>query len=239
MIATKFGMHDGDGDLKTAKQVEAGLHQSLRELRSEYIDIYQLHAVRPEHYALAVDHMLPILQRFQEQGKVRHIGLSEAFLADPAHEAASNAVTGGAWESLMIGFNLLNFSARREVLPSAVENGVGILCMFAVRRALTSLSQARELLTKAREEGQVPDSDEIDWENPLGFLLAETDCESLTEAAYRFARYEPGIDCVLCGTGSVDHLEQNVRDILKAPLPVEVLAKLNRLFGKVDTLTCH
>ena len=55
-------------------------------------------------------------------------------------------------------------------------------------------------------------------------LLASGVCQSLTEAAYRYCRYEPGLDVVLAGTGSADHLLQNVADIQKLPLPAEFIA---------------
>ena len=41
-------------------------------------------------------------------------------------------------------------------------------------------------------------------------LLASGACQSLTEAAYRYCRYEPGLDVVLAGTGSADHLLQKL-----------------------------
>ncbi len=54
---------------------------------------------------------------------------------------------------------------------------------------------------------------------PLGFLVHEGGAESLIDAAYRFARHEPGIDVVLFGTSSVAHLEANIASILRPPLP--------------------
>ena len=43
--------------------------------------------------------------------------------------------------------------------------------------------------------------------------------ESVIDAAYRFARHEPGIDVVLFGTGNVAHLRANIASILRPPLP--------------------
>ena len=55
--------------------------------------------------------------------------------------------------------------------------------------------------------------------------------ESLIDAAYRFARHEPGIDVVLFGTSSVEHLKTNVASILGPPLPADDVARLYTLFG--------
>ena len=53
----------------------------------------------------------------------------------------------------------------------------------------------------------------------------------MTEAAYRFARHEPGVDVVLFGTGDAAHLRANVAALLKPPLPEADRAKLAELFG--------
>ena len=65
----------------------------------------------------------------------------------------------------------------------------------------------------------------------LAFLVHEGGAESVIDAAYRFVRHEPGIDVVLFGTSSVEHLKANVASILGPPLPVEDVARLYTLFG--------
>ena len=59
----------------------------------------------------------------------------------------------------------------------------------------------------------------------------ERAAESVIDAAYRFARHEPGIDVVLFGTSSVEHLKANVASILRPPLPAEDVGRLYALFG--------
>jgi L-galactose dehydrogenase len=54
------------------------------------------------------------------------------------------------------------------------------------------------------------------------------------EAAYRYARHEPGADVVLFGTGNPAHLEANIASILKPPLPAADSARLAELFGELQ-----
>ncbi len=61
--------------------------------------------------------------------------------------------------------------------------------------------------------------------------------KSLIEAAYRFCRHEPGAHVILTGTGSVEHLRENVDAILAPPLPPKLLADLERIFGNVDSVS--
>jgi aryl-alcohol dehydrogenase-like predicted oxidoreductase len=55
----------------------------------------------------------------------------------------------------------------------------------------------------------------------------------MIEAAYRFARHEPGVDVTLFGTGDSAHLKANVAALLKPPLPQGDRDKLGKLFGRL------
>ncbi len=68
-------------------------------------------------------------------------------------------------------------------------------------------------------------------DDPLGFLIHDGGASNLVEAAYRYARHEPGVDVVLFGTGNAAHLRSNVASLLKPPLPDVDRAKLSALFG--------
>ena len=68
-------------------------------------------------------------------------------------------------------------------------------------------------------------------DDPLGFLIHPEGASSLTDAAYRYVRHEPGVDVVLFGTGDAAHLQSNVASILKPPLPAADRAKLQELFS--------
>jgi len=78
--------------------------------------------------------------------------------------------------------------------------------------------------------GQVP-AWLADSEDPLGFLVHADGASSVTDAAYRYVRHEPGVDVVLFGTGDAEHLRTNVASILKPPLPAADVAKLQALFS--------
>jgi len=77
----------------------------------------------------------------------------------------------------------------------------------------------------------------VDARDPLGFVTAHPGVKSLTEAAYRFCRHEPGAHVILTGTGSVEHLRENVESILAPKLPSEITARLAEIFGGVDSVS--
>ena len=122
------------------------------------------------------------------------------------------------------------------MLAATEERDIGVYVMFAVRKALASPDGVRRVVDGLVAAGEL-DPALVDADDPLGFLLGDDGAASLPEAAYRFARHEPGCHVVLTGTGSVDHLAENVASINGPPLPDEHLARLQTLFGHVDTVT--
>ena len=104
--------------------------------------------------------------------------------------------------------------------------------MFAVRNIFSKPDVLKKTFAELAAEGKVPAALAAD-ENPLGFLVHAGGAESVVDAAYRFARHEPGIDVVLFGTGNVAHLRSNVASILRPPLPTADVTKLHELFGEL------
>jgi L-galactose dehydrogenase len=232
-----------EGAATTADDLVKGLEASLRRLGTDHVDIYHLHAVVLDGYAHAREELAPALMRLREQGKIRFIGVTEAFNADPGHAMLARAVADDCWDVMMLGFNVLNQSARRRVLEQTRDKGIGTLNMFAVRQALSRPEKLREVVSKLLEQGLV-DPEQIDRDDPLGFLVDEAGVSAgaggagnVADAAYRFCRDEPGIDVVLSGTGNTRHLEQNVESMLRPPLPEEHRERLMRMFERVDNIS--
>ncbi len=99
--------------------------------------------------------------------------------------------------------------------------------MFVVRNIFSNAAYRAEVVAKLVEQGQLKASDG----DPLGFLISEGRAESITDAAYRYARHEQGTDVILFGTGSKDHVKDNVASILRPALPAPVVERLHTSFG--------
>ena len=85
----------------------------------------------------------------------------------------------------------------------------------------------------------VVDGTIMEDDHPLGFLFHEKGAVSLTDAAYRYCRHEPGIHVVLFSTGNMEHLQANVASLLRPPLAHEDLRIIHEMFGKVDNFSGH
>jgi aryl-alcohol dehydrogenase-like predicted oxidoreductase len=223
VVATKAWIPHGAGR-RAAERAVASLDQSLRRLGTDYVDIFQLHGVAPEAYAEARDVIALALVKEREKGKLRHLGVTETASDDPEHEM---------WEVVMVAFHMMHQNARAKVFPRTIANRVGTLLMFAVRNIFSRPERLAAALRELTQRRELPR-----WlalsRNPLGFLLHEAGAGTITEAAYRFARHEPGVDVVLFGTGDPDHLRTNIASLLAPPLPLADRLTLTKLFGRLS-----
>ena len=220
------------------KNVEKSFDKSLRSLCTDYIDIYHLHAVMPEDYEEVVSNVMPILQKLRDEGKIRFIGITERFDLDSQHVMLQKALKDDYWDVMMVGFNILNQSARERVFPKTTKKNIGTLIMFPVRLALSKPERLKQITDEIIEKEQLDPSD-IDMKNPLGFLIHEGSAINLVDAAYRFCNYEPGTHVILSGTGNIDHLKANIESFSRPPLPDEDILKLKNIFRNVDSVSGH
>jgi aryl-alcohol dehydrogenase-like predicted oxidoreductase len=227
VISTKAIFRGAD---ETAKSVTAKVEASLKRLGLDHVDIFHFHAVGPESYAHHRDVLAPALLRLKEQGKVRHIGITETGPRDPEQKMLAMAIEEGPWEVIMLAYSLMNQGARRSVFPVTKRRGIGTLLMFVVRNIFSNDAYRRDVFAKLVEQGALEASILANGD-PLGFLVTEGGAKSITDAAYRYARHEQGADVILFGTGNKTHVRANVESILRPALPAPVIERLHASFG--------
>jgi L-galactose dehydrogenase len=219
----------------TPQDVVESLEASLKRLGTDYVDIYHLHAVLLQDYEYLLAEIVPTMLRLRDEGKFRYLAISEKWGEDPQHATLQRALDDDVWDVMMVGFNILNQSARERVFRRTIEQDIGVLIMFAVRRALSQPERLQANLKELIERGQLDPAD-LDRDDPLGFLIHEGGAVSLPDAAYRFCRYEPGTHVILSGTGNPAHLEANLASFERPPLPEADRRRLMHVFGRVDSV---
>jgi aryl-alcohol dehydrogenase-like predicted oxidoreductase len=229
IIATKAWIPRPEGRGAADRAVKS-LDNSLRQLDTDYVDVFQLHGVMPGAYDQAVEVIAPALLKQREKGKLRFLGITEAASEDANHDMLQRAVEDGMWDTVMVAFHMMHQNARAAVFPRTMANRVGTLLMFAVRNIFSKPQRLAAALRELTASRQLPHW-LADAPHPLGFLIHEQGASTLTEAAYRFVRREPGVDVVLFGTGNPEHLRTNIASLLKPPLPLADRQTLRKLFG--------
>ena len=218
------------GERITAEQLAAHLDHSLGLLGTDYVDIYFLHGVALSDYDYARDVLAPAILKERDKGKFRWLGITEPAASDPEQAAMRRAVDDPDWDMVMLAFHMLHQTARTHIFPKTQANRTGTALMYVVRNIFSQPGLLAETVRGLIDSGALP-PDCIEPDDPLGFLVHDGGAESLIDAAYRFARHQPGADVVLFGTGNADHLAANIESILKPPLPEADTARLHALFG--------
>ena len=230
VLATKFGgrgVDMGYGPAAGAKGGRAYIRRavdgSLRRLRTDYIDLYQLHV--PD-LATPVEETLAALSELVAEGKVRYIGHSNFSgwrLADAAHLAARHGHT--PFVSAQNHWSLLERQAEADVVPAARHFGLGVLPYFPLANGLLTgkIRQGQEIPAGTRLAGRAGYvTDEklatvealIAWSQEHGVTLLETAIGAL--AAH------PGCTSVIAGATSAEQVKANAAAAEWTPTEAEL-----------------
>ena len=133
VLATKFGMvsHSGDGpghlDSSPAN-VRTALEGSLRRLQTDHVDLYYQHRVDPK---TPIEDTVGAMAELVHEGKVRHIGLSEAWVGTIRRAHAVHPIT-----ALQSEYSLFTRDQEEEVLPLLRELGIGFVAYSPLGRGM-------------------------------------------------------------------------------------------------------
>jgi L-galactose dehydrogenase len=217
-------------NLYPAAQIVEGLDDLLRKLRTDYVDVFHLHALTVPRFDHAINEVVPALMCEREKGKFRFLGATEAPTQELQHQAMRRALDLDLFDVVMVAFQLFHQNARELIFPTTRERKVGTMLMFVVRNVFAQPEHLRATVRRLAAEGLVPAA-LADKDNPLDFLMHAGGASDPVDAAYRYARHEPGADIVLFGTGDPDHLRRNITSITAPPLPEADRALVRELFG--------
>jgi len=233
VIATKFGMdtrglNGPDWGVRGSRRyVRRAVESSLRRLRTDHVDLFQMHAPDP---VTPIEETLAALHELVLEGKVRYIGTSN-FAAWQVVDADWSARTAGAtpFVSAQNRYNLLDRRAEAELVPAAEQVGVGLIPYVPL---------ASGLLTGKYRRGQAaPDGTRL-TRMPDRLARADFDrieaLESLAGAwgvdlptlALGGLAAQPAVATVIAGARTPDQLRANVASIAWEPT-LEQLAAID------------
>jgi aryl-alcohol dehydrogenase-like predicted oxidoreductase len=229
-LATKFGMrrdpHVPGG--ASPAYVRSAVEASLSRLRTDHIDLYQLHEPRPE---TPIADTLGALDELVREGKVREIGCSN-FSAEQLREAR-DAATGARFVSVQNELNLLDRTDVEEGLAESEQEGLAYLPYFPLasgrltgkyRRGEAPRQGTRIGAWYDEEEKKEALSDEVfDRIEALERLAAERD-HTLLELAFAWLLAHRPVASVIAGATSADQVRANVAAASWQLSPAELAA---------------
>jgi aryl-alcohol dehydrogenase-like predicted oxidoreductase len=231
-VATKY-LPGNRERLLTPDEVRTTVVERLAALGRERLDLLQIHSVLPDRYEIVRDTHLPVLEELRADGLITAIGITEMFQFDTGHQTLAKALADRCWDTVMVGYNLLNTSGGSRVIQPAASAGAGVIVMFAVREALVDFDRLRTHLTT------VDHLSPAEIEDRLARLatLVEEEGGTLIDLAYRFASSTAGTSTILVGTGNPAHLADNRATFELEPLNPQRVAEIGAVFGDLDVLS--
>jgi aryl-alcohol dehydrogenase-like predicted oxidoreductase len=237
VIATKFGMPMDDGSQGAhPAYVRRACDASLRRLRTDRIDLYQLHRPDPE---VPIAETLGALGELVQAGKVRAIGHSN-LSPQEMDEAEATAATCAVprFECAQDRWNLLERGLERDVLPAIERNGLALLPYFPLASGLlTGKYRAGEdpeptwrlaTLPDDRREAQLAEDRLATVERLRTF--AEDRGHTLLELAISWLASQPVVSSVIAGATRPAQVAANVESA-GWTLEDEDLAEIDQLTG--------
>src|SRR5262249_36714508 len=210
VLARKFGLQmDDAGKLKGASRsyIMQAVEASLRRLRTDWLDLYQLHRPDPQ---TPIEETLRALDDLVRQGKVRFIGcsnLSAPQLVEAQDTARRHGLT--AFLSCQVEYSLLVRDVERELLPAVKARGLGLLPYFPLASGLLTgkykqnapLPPGTRLSKNARHAEEF--ITERNWRivRELEAFVARRG-RSLLELAFSWLLPDPAVDSVIAATTS-------------------------------------
>jgi aryl-alcohol dehydrogenase-like predicted oxidoreductase len=217
VLATKFGSQGGDmgyGPAAGAKgsraYIRRAVEQSLRRLRTDYIDLYQIHTPDP---ITPIEETLAALTELVQSGLVRYIGHSNFSAAQIATAAAAARERGTVpFISAQNHWSLLERAAEVDVVPAAIEYGLGVLPFFPLANGLLTGKIRRGVPpaagTRLAGRDDYITDDKLDKVEGLA-QWAEQHGRSLLEVAIGALAAQPGCTSVIAGATSPEQVTAN------------------------------
>ncbi|MFG1925547.1 aldo/keto reductase [Cryptosporangium sp. NPDC048952] len=236
VLATKFGHQRNDmgygpaaGSKGGRAYVRRAVEESLRRLRTDHIDLLQLHTPDP---VTPISETLVALDELVRDGKVRYIGHSNFSgwqLAEAAHVARELGTV--PFVSAQNHWSLLERDVEREVVPAARHYGVGVLPYFPLANGLLTGKVRRgqpvpENSRLAGRDGYVTE-EKLDRVEALAKWGSDSG-RSLLEIAIGGLAAQPGCSSVIAGATSPEQVRANAAAGEWVPTPEELIA-LNEL----------
>ena len=230
VLATKFGsdMGEGPGVARASRwYVRRAVEDSLRRLRTDRIDLYQLH--RPDGIT-PIEETVAALDELVRDGKVLYVGSSN-FAAWQVTEAewAARCAGRSRFVSAQNHYSLLERTAERELLPACTQAGVGMLPFFPLANGLLTGKYRRD---QQRPSGTRMDGRDItpsQWDKIESLAdFAEQRSHSLLELAFAGLLASPVVSSVIAGATSPEQVRSNsvAADWQLSPGDVEALRAL-------------
>ncbi|AFY31763.1 aldo/keto reductase [Calothrix sp. PCC 7507] len=236
VIATKVHGKVGDGPNDrglSRKHIFDSIDASLRKLQTDYVDLYQIHRW---DYETPIEETLEALHDLVKIGKVRYLGISSVYAWQFAKALYTADIHGWTrFVSIQNHYNLVYREEEREIIPLALDQGIGIIPWSPLARGFLAGNRRKEdygetLRPKTDEFAHNLYYQDSDFQIVDRVVeLAQKRGVKPTQIALAWLLHQPGVTSPIIGASKIEHLKEAV-EALEIQLAAEELKYLEELY---------
>ena len=220
VLATKCGRYDIDKFDFSADRVRRSIEESLRRLRTDYIDLFQMHDIEFVDREQVIGEALPAAREMQQEGKCRYVGITAlplGILQDVASRAPVDSILSYA------RYNLMVRDLDDMLRPFCAENGIGLIN--------ASPLHLRILTERGAPEWHAADEQVKQVGSKIAALCRSADVD-VADVALKFCFDYPHCASTLVGMSKTRHVRKNLA-VFDFETPPDLLQRIETLVEPV------
>lgn len=220
LLATKAGLPRGAGPYErgtSRRHLMAELEGSLKRLKTDYVDLYQIHTFDPE---TPLEETLRTLDDMVRSGKVRYIGASNYYAWELMKAVGISDKLGlNRYVSMQTSYSLADRTPERELIPMCQDQGLGIIPYFPLAGGILTGKYAS---AQDEPEGSRAETDPgfkrffsertIALSREVSELAAELNC-SASALSLAWLMAQPAVSTVIVGATRPEQVQSNLASV--------------------------
>lgn len=247
IVATKCGLesHQSSNGLGRRSLIYSKVNQSLKRLKTDYLDIYQMHNFDP---ITPIEETVEALERCVSEGKIRYYGVSNYSLIEISsfHDQAK-ILNSRHFLSAQYPFNLLKGEAKNSIFPWCSSNEIAIFVYGALARGLLSGKYLRGNGYAITKNTRAFNSESVRSDiNPATLpILRALEIYSgelnitLSQLAIKYILSKPSVATAIVGFRNIFQLKELVAVVDSPIFQDEILNKLENMCLSIDSEELH
>ena len=213
IIATKFGHRFKPNferdNLFEPTQVQEQLEESLRSLKTDYIDLYQFHSGTDEMFNMPG--LWKMLRKQVKAGKVRHLGISISSKQDRIYQVNKSSAVGA--EAIQVVYNRIERKPEKKIFDSCIRQNLGVLARVPLASGFLSGKYNKDAKFTGSDVRSIRQDDEMakfieEAEKIKSEIPQDT---PMAQWALAWCLRHPAVTCVIPGCKTVEQVESNAK----------------------------
>ena len=217
----------------TIPAIREDLEESLRLLKTDYVDLYYLH--QPPDDPAVMNQALDLLESFKKEGKLRAIGASikGPAVTDATLKLCRQYIDSGRIDAIQLVYSILR-QKNGAIFDYARQKGVGIVVRTSIESGfLSGKYRPGQVIAEGHRKRWTPETQSLIFKKVIEMekYAIQSPYTSMPEVAVRFSLDPQGVSSVIVGARTLEQMQKNTVIVSLPPLLPKIRARLEEEFG--------